>query len=115
MIPIPVLGAVVGAVAGRLMASVMKDWLGGMEQKLQQRLDSYYAEAIAKLDEEYQSFVDGLIADFDRLGKLTEAAFNLDANTELRLEASIRLARAYDVADAEIIHNTDELDTFMLE
>ena len=115
VIPIPVLGAVVGAVAGRLMASVMKDWLGGMEQKLQQRLDSYYAEAIAKLDEEYQSFVDGLIADFDRLGKLTEAAFNLDANTELRLEASIRLARAYDVADAEIIHNTDELDTFMLE
>lgn len=115
LIPIPVVGAVVGAAAGRLFASITKDWLGGMDEELKRRLDSYYEESLSRLDAEYLSFMRDLMQKYDSLGELTEIAFNMELNSSLRLDASVDLARAYEVPEQEIIHNTDELDEFMLE
>lgn len=47
------------------------------------------------------------------MGNLAQAAFNPNLNVELRLQASIQLALAYNVPDSNIIHNVDELDLFM--
>jgi plasmid maintenance system antidote protein VapI len=43
-----------------------------------------------------------------------DAAFDTSKNMALRLEASIDLARAFDVPEEQIIHDLDELDAFML-
>lgn len=55
-----------------------------------------------------------LLPKYERLGNLSEAAFDPNLNLELRLQASIKLAEAYGVPDSNIIHNVDELDFFML-
>lgn len=55
-----------------------------------------------------------IITEYEKLGDLTTAAFVTTRNVSLRLQASIELAQIYGVAKADIIHNTDELDAFML-
>jgi hypothetical protein len=54
------------------------------------------------------------MAKVERLGDLMDAAFDGSKNMALRLEASIDLARAFEVPEAQIMHTIDELDKFML-
>lgn len=50
----------------------------------------------------------------ERLDDLMDAAFDPAKNMALRLEASIDLARAFEVPETQILHTTDALDEFML-
>ncbi|OKH30409.1 hypothetical protein NIES2119_30930, partial [[Phormidium ambiguum] IAM M-71] len=77
-------------------------------------LAQYYQQSLAKIDQAYKAVVANLIAKYEKLGNLAEAAFDPKLNLELRLQASIKLAQAYSVPDSKIIHNLDELDSFML-
>jgi hypothetical protein len=114
IIPIPALGALVGAVAGRWLVSLGKDFLGQDGAKLASRLESEHRARMAALDHEVGKFVAKMLVEYERLGSLTRAAFDLNRNAALRLEASIDLARAYGVEESKIIHGVDELDAFML-
>ncbi len=113
VIPIPVVGAVIGAIAGRMVTGFCKQLLGKDTQLLQQ-VEQYYQQSLAKIDQAYKTVVANLVAKYERLGNLAEAAFNPKLNLELRVQASIELAQAYGVPDSKIIHNVDELDSFML-
>ena len=53
-------------------------------------------------------------AEYDRLGKLTEAAFDFGRNEALLLQASIDLSKAYEVDEKLIIASHSQLDDFML-
>jgi hypothetical protein len=114
VIPIPAVGALVGAVAGRWLVSLGKDFLGQDGAKLASRLESEHRARMAALDHEVSKFVAKMIVEYERLGSLTRAAFDLNRNAALRLEASVDLARAYSVEESKIIHSVDELDAFML-
>ena len=114
IIPIPVLGALIGAVAGRLMVSHGRRWLDANDKRLAAALETRFAAVVAALDRELQATVTRLLAEFDRLGDLTEAAFDVGRNTTLRLAASLRLAEAHGVADDRLIRSFDDMDRFML-
>lgn len=114
LIPIPVIGALVGATAGRLLLSFSKDHLGGATAQLANHLKTEYQIAIGKLNEAQQAFVQTMMETYDRLGDLTRLAFDVSRNVELRLLASVDLALAYGVAGPEILRDTQELDSFML-
>ena len=113
LIPIPVVGAVIGTIAGRMVSDFCKELLGTASQ-LAFKVAQHYQKFLAQIDQAYKATVANLVATYERLGNLAEAAFDLNLNFELRLQASIKLAEAYDVADSDIIHNTDDLDAFML-
>lgn len=113
LIPIPAVGALVGAVAGRLMTSIVRDWLQADSKALDEALRARFDNYVSGLDEALRASLDQLLEHFDRLGSLTQAAFDIDRNVELRLLASVRLAQAYGVAEDEILHNETDLDTFM--
>lgn len=114
VIPIPVLGAVIGTIASRMVLKFGKEYLGKNSEKLKQRLDTYYDECFAKIDRVYREVLSKIITEYQRLGDLTKAAFDLASNTALRLQTSVELAQAYGVTEQSIIHNLDELDSFML-
>jgi len=114
LIPIPAVGALVGAVAGRWLASMARDHLAGDDARLATRLKEEHDALVSRLDTEIQRAVDRLIAIYDKLGDLTAAAFDMTRNVNLRVAASIELARAYDVSELDILHNEGELDDFML-
>ncbi|MFB2981085.1 hypothetical protein [Microseira sp. BLCC-F43] len=113
LIPIPVVGAVIGAIAGRMVSGFCKQLLGE-DTQLAWQVEQYYQQYLAKIDRAYKAVVANLVATYERLGNLAEAAFNPNLNLELRMQASIKLAEAYGVPDSKIIHNVDELDFFML-
>ena len=115
VIPIPLLGAFVGSLAGKFVANTLKSSLSESEAALIKRLEEYEAWALSQLDAELAKVMHDLDRYFSRLENLAALAFDLDTNAELRLHTSIEFAEAVGVAESVVLHNTDELDTFMLE
>ena len=115
LIPIPMLGAFIGSIAGKIVASAIRDSLGAAESELIERLKAYEAEAIGKLDDALRAVMDQLDAYFERLSDLARIAFDETINTELRLAASIRIAEALEVSDNQVLRSNADLDTFMEE
>ena len=115
LIPIPVLGAFVGSLAGKIVASAIKDGLGAAESELIARLAAYEKRALEQLDEEFRAFIKKLDTYFGNLERLVKVAFDNTVNTALRLEASIQFAEIVGVSDRGILRNTDDLDAFMME
>lgn len=115
IIPVPVLGAVVGALAGRVATGTAKWAIENSDVKLARMLEESFAQQLAELNEEHGKLVEEMLAHFDRLGQLTDAAFDLERNVSLRFAASIELAEAHGVKDALILRTTNDLDAFMGE
>lgn len=114
LIPIPILGAALGTIAGRIVMDFAKKYLDDETKRLQRPMDQYYNQCLAKIERTYYLVLSKIITEYEKLGSLTEAAFDTTKNVALRLQASIELAQIYGVAETNIIHNTDELDAFML-
>lgn len=110
LIPLPVLGAVIGSLAGKMLAEFMTGKDGQLVERMEAEMDSF----LAKLDKVQQKVVAMINAEYDRLGKLTEAAFDFGRNEALLLQASIDLSKAYGVNDKLIIASHSQLDDFML-
>lgn len=115
LIPIPMLGAFVGCLTGKFVASAIKDGLGAAESELIARLAAYEKSALEQLDKEFRAFIKKLDAYFGNLEHLAKIAFDNTVNTALRLEASIQFAEIVGVPDRHILRNTDDLDVFMME
>lgn len=115
LIPVPIVGGLIGAAAGRVLVAVVNRHFGEESEALRAALAKQYEELLTKLDSELRETFEGIMAKVERLGDLTRAAFDLELNVQLRLAASVDLARAYGVPETDILHSTDELDQFMRE
>ena len=113
-IPMPVVGAVIGTITSRLVIGFGKKYLTAQADELEAWMEQYQAQWEQRIDATYHAVLQQITAAFEQLGNLMDAAFDESKNTTLRLQASIDLARAFGLAEAAIIHNTDELDGFML-
>jgi hypothetical protein len=109
LIPIPLLGAVAGGMAGRVLASLLSKELGATAARLQREMEHY----VRGLDQLLQDTLASLQAEFDRLGDLTRAAFNSECNQQL-VDASIRLAREYGVPEDRILKTHADLERYLL-
>ncbi len=109
VIPVPVLGAIIGSLAGRMIVELVPD----KSDRTTQRLRAEMAAFKAKLDNALQAVLEQIIAEIDRLESLTIAAFDFRLNTSL-LDRSVTLALAYGVKEDKIITNEMSLDKFML-
>ena len=112
LVPIPMLGALLGSLAGRLVASALKDGLGESASALTARLAEYERNAHEQLDEEYLALVQRLDAWFGNLERLAAIAFDVESNTTL-LEASVLAAEAVGVPEERILRTTGDVDVFM--
>ena len=113
LVPLPILGAFVGSLAGRIVASALKDGLGESASDLAARLAEYERDALDQLDEEYRVLVQRLDAWFGNLEQLAATAFDPEQNTRLRLDASVQVAETVGVPAPVILRKTGDLDAFM--
>ena len=113
MIPVPLLGALLGSLAGRLVASALEHGLGQSESTLISRL-AEYERCVGQLDEEFRAVMQRLDAWFGDLERLAATAFDPEVNADL-LMASVGLAETLGVRDALILRTTGDLDDFMRE
>ncbi|MBK9260958.1 MAG: hypothetical protein IPM54_14240 [Polyangiaceae bacterium] len=114
LIPVPVLGATIGAIAGRLLASSCRNMLERDSRAVAARLQAQHDETLAKVDQVGRQFIESMTAWFDRLGDLTAAAFDVQANVDLRLMASVQLARFHGVDEKNILETVYDVDRFFL-
>ena len=116
LIPVPLLGAFVGSVAGKLVESALRGGLGeDAEAELLERLQAYETEALDGLDESLRAAVLELDASFGHLEHLMGVAFDETVNTQMRFAASIWIAESAGVSAERILRSVEDVDAFMEE
>lgn len=114
LIPVPILGAVIGSITLSTIQGLGKNVLNKQERKL---LDEYQMELNAhleKLDKIHRKIYEQRIKRYNELGELQAYSFDININIALKLNGSIDLARKVGVADDKILHNKMEIDDYFL-
>ena len=114
-IPVPMLGAFLGSVAGKIVASKLKTTLETGATELATRLHSYEVWAMERLDSECRECMKRLDSHFMDMDRLSRIAFDPATNTALRLRASVELARSVHVSENLILNSAEELDEFIMD
>lgn len=105
LIPIPVLGAIIGNTAGMFMMNIARTYLSSTEQQFIAEYQKETASLIAKSDEDHMVIIKKLQSELDEYASLAFLAFDPDAN--IRLESIINRARLIG-ANTERLLNFDE-------
>jgi hypothetical protein len=109
LIPVPVLGAVIGSLAGKVLSQLLSKQLQGATRAIEKRVEGFLKE----LDTPSKALIDGIVVSFERLGELTAVAFDRTLNIGL-VELSVQLARAHGVDESKLLKCVTDLDQFML-
>lgn len=109
VIPVPVLGAIIGSLAGKMVV----EFTIGQNEQIAQRLRDDMEAFKAKLEGNLQDVLVAITVAINRLDSITAVAFDFSLNSSL-LDRSAELAMAYRVHGDKIIVNESALDKFML-
>ena len=111
-IPIPVLGAMIGNVAGMFMYQIAKDNLSEKEQILIQAYQESFAALNQTLDERYYKLLAMLKTEMERFSSMLELAFDPDVN--IAFDGSIVLADYVGVTPKKVLRNKRDIDQYFL-
>lgn len=109
LIPVPVLGAVIGNTVGTLMYQIAKDNLTKKEQQLINGYLKYLYELEIALDKKY---IDELNKSLTIYYEMLEKAFS--PNYAKALEGSVALAMSFGVPSEELLKSISETDDYFL-
>jgi hypothetical protein len=113
VIPVPVLGAVIGNTVGTVIYQAAKDHLSDYEQKVFAEYAERQKQLDAELKDEYELLLDQIQIDMAEYINLLEFAFHPDLLQAL--DGSIKLAEALDVPQSEILDTPKKLDAYFLD
>ena len=114
IIPIPVVGALVGSIVATTALSLGKGILNKHEIEVINRYQEKINAYVDKLDKEYQIKLNELMKKYHKLEELQKYSFNLDINLQLRFAFSIDMARLVGVSEKDILKNQEEIDDYFL-
>ena len=114
LIPIPILGSVVGSIATSIIWELGKEFLSEREQSLIQDYQNQLTSYVQNLDKKYSNIYNEILEKYQKLGKLQDYSFDLSINTRLRFEYSIVLAEQIGVSNSQILHDLSEIDSYFL-
>lgn len=114
VIPIPIVGALVGSIVTTTALNLGK----GVLNKHEIEIISLYQEKITafvdKLDKEYQVKLDKLLNKYHKLGEMQQYSFDFNINVQLRFVSSINLAKSVGVPEKNILKDEAEIDEYFL-
>lgn len=102
LIPIPVLGAIIGNTAGMFMMNIARAYLSAEEQKLIAEYQKEITALTAKLDEDLLAVIEKLQAELNEFTSLASLAFDLDMN--VRLESIVSRARLIGAKEERLLN-----------
>lgn len=112
LIPVPVLGALVGNAVGTTVYELGKDFYNKQEVELLAHYAQELEDLDAELDGEYAACISSLRENMTIYIGLLDKAFSL--NAAMAFSGSIELAASLNVPDKEILHTREEIDDFFL-
>lgn len=112
IIPIPVLGALIGATAGTLISSVAKNCLNSTEQVLIEKCIAEQVNLERELAEDYQQLLDDMRQVLVDYFEILDTAFAPDIRNAF--QGAVVLAQLVGVEDAAILKNIEDVDQYFL-
>lgn len=112
MIPVPVLGAMIGNTAGVVLYELAKRNLSEREQRLIAEFQTSTSRLNQYLDIQYQMLIEELQQEFARYTSIIELAFDPDVNTAFA--GSIQLADYAGVDETKVLRTKQDIDHFFL-
>ena len=112
MIPVPVLGAMIGNAAGMFLWQISKDYLNQKEQRLASAFKESCKELNRRLDARYQALLAELAREFEKYSSLLELAFDPDVN--IAFANSVLFAQYVGVADDRILKTSADIDHYFM-
>lgn len=110
IIPVPVLGGVIGSIAGKiLLQSATK-----LSNKQMNNLLAEYDQFTKRIGALEFEVIAAINAEYDRLGNITAVAFDVELNKGLWLSSSADLAEAYGVNSDLILRTQSDVDDYFL-
>lgn len=112
VIPIPVIGAVIGNTIGNLIYQTSKEYFKMSDKK---RIESYLHDIdvlVNNLDKQYQAYVEHLNKLLKEYFSILDMAFAVDCKQSF--QGSIQLARFVGVNESEILKSIDEIDDYFM-
>lgn len=113
MIPIPVLGAVIGNVTGMFMYGIAKDNLSKQEQTLIADFNNTVQQLNEQLDAHYRVLIELLEQEFAKFKSVLDLAFDLDVNVAFL--GSIALAQNVGCNSDKILLDRQAIDAYFLK
>lgn len=112
LIPIPVLGTIIGNAAGMFMYEISKNYLSSTEQKLIAKYKQDCDAFIENLDAKYREVIVKLNAEIEHFNSLLNLVFDGEMNE--RFKASVELALVSGADPKKVLKIRDERDAFFL-
>lgn len=112
LIPVPVLGAIIGNMAGMFMYQIAKNHLSEKEQVLIQNYRESFAALNKLLEERYQQLMAQLKIELAKYTSMLELAFDLNVN--IAFDGSIALADYVGVAQNRVLRSKADIDNYFL-
>lgn len=112
VIPVPVLGAIIGTATAKASLEISKYIYGKKETALIEQMQKEYDELVFNLDKEALEIIRQMDNYYSKLGGYIDAALDKDAAKAFR--GSIDLCYSLNVSKEEIIPNLSKLDEFIL-
>jgi hypothetical protein len=112
LIPVPVLGAVIGSSVGNFMYGIAQKYCS---ENVKKCVEAYYTEINElnkALDEKYQYFTEYIDREFKKYSTILELAFDNEINVSF--ENSILLARMSGVEEERILKTVADIDNFFM-
>ena len=107
LIPVPILGAIIGNAVGTMVYQIAKNNLGKKEQQLVEKHLQYLKQLNIELHEEYFVYFNEIMCDLELFMRIIERAFVPDMR--IAFAGSIELARAMGVPSDEILDSQEKI------
>ena len=112
LIPVPILGAIIGNAAGMFMYNIAKDHLSKQDQKLIEEFNADLHKHNEMLIVDYMNYIAILEDELNKFNSLTDLAFDEDINTSFT--GSISLAIHSGCSEEDLLHNEEDIDAYFL-
>lgn len=110
LLPIPVLGAVIGNAVGMFMYGIAKENLSKEEQALIANFNSSIGELNKQLDKQYREFIELLNLEFAKFNSVLDLAFDLNVNKAFA--GSIEMAQFVGCDHDKVLWNKQDVDAY---
>jgi hypothetical protein len=114
LIPVPVLGAVIGTVTANFVWGFAKDKLGEREIELTNILNNYLDSVLVNVEEAYHEILSKIRDKYAHYNSLIDAAFDVNTNSTVLANASVVLAEKIGVNNHKILKNDTDLENYFL-
>ncbi len=114
IIPVPVVGALVGSIVVISALSLGKGVLNKREIEAINRYQEELNYYVNELEDKYQMILQELLIQYNELGELQQYSFDINVNVRLRFISSVCLAGTVGVPKLEILKNEEEIDDYFL-